>query len=155
MTAQQAPRPGPATSQPDGVPSEATDSTAAQGQPSAPQGHPSAQPSDPTQDPAIRAEILRLRASIDNIDAALVHLLAERFKCTERVGELKAQGGVAPADPVRESQQIERLGGIARESGLDQGFAEEFRSFIVSEVVRRHAAIAAERGAEPVLDTYS
>jgi chorismate mutase len=113
------------------------------------------QPSDPTQDPSIRTEILRLRGSIDNIDASLVYLLAERFKCTERVGELKAQGGVAPADPLRESQQIERLGGIAREAGLDQGFAEEFRSFIVGEVVRRHAAIAAERGGEPVLDTYS
>ena len=56
------------------------------------------QPSDPTQDPSIRTEILRLRGSIDNIDASLMYLLAERFKCTERVGELKAQGGVAPAD---------------------------------------------------------
>jgi chorismate mutase len=155
VTAQQAPGPGAATSQPDGVPSASGETTEQQGDMSQPQRHAVAQLSDPTQDPAIRAEILRLRASIDNIDAALVHLLAERFKCTERVGELKAQGGVAPADPVRESQQIERLGGIARESGLDQGFAEEFRSFIVSEVVRRHAAIAAERGAEPVLDTYS
>jgi len=113
------------------------------------------QPSDPTQDPSIRTEILRLRGSIDNIDASLMYLLAERFKCTERVGELKAQGGVAPADPLRESQQIERLGAIAGEAGLDQRFAEEFRSFIVSEVVRRHAAIAAERGAATVLDTYS
>ena len=29
------------------------------------------------------SELLRLRDSIDNIDAALVHLLAERFKCTQ------------------------------------------------------------------------
>ncbi|KQU00760.1 chorismate mutase [Sanguibacter inulinus] len=103
----------------------------------------------------MRTEILRLRGSIDNIDASLMYLLAERFKCTERVGELKAQGGVAPADPLRESQQIERLGRIAAEAGLDQRFAEEFRSFIVSEVVRRHAAIAAERGQDTVLDTFS
>ena len=30
------------------------------------------------------------RASIDNIDAALVHLLAERFKITQAVGRHKA-----------------------------------------------------------------
>ena len=54
-------------------------------------------------------ELLRLRASIDNMDAALVHLLAERFKITQQVGELKAAHGMPPADPAREAQQIERL----------------------------------------------
>ena len=33
-----------------------------------------------------------LRGSIDNLDAALVHLLAERFKCTQQVGELSVLG---------------------------------------------------------------
>jgi len=47
-------------------------------------------------------DLLRLRASIDNIDAALIHLLAERFKCTQQVGELKAREGMPPADPMRE-----------------------------------------------------
>ena len=41
-------------------------------------------------DPAVRAELARLRESIDNIDAAVVHMLAERFKCTQQVGHLKA-----------------------------------------------------------------
>ena len=31
-------------------------------------------------------ELVQLRATIDNIDAALVHILAERFRCTEKVG---------------------------------------------------------------------
>lgn len=39
----------------------------------------------------IPRQLLALRASIDNIDAALVHILAERFRCTEIVGVLKAQ----------------------------------------------------------------
>ena len=34
------------------------------------------------------AQLQRLRGSIDNLDAALVHLLAERFKCTQEVGRL-------------------------------------------------------------------
>lgn len=29
-----------------------------------------------------------LRDSIDNIDAAIIHMLAERFRCTQRVGVL-------------------------------------------------------------------
>ena len=31
-------------------------------------------------------ELREYRATIDNIDAALVHLLAERFRCTQKVG---------------------------------------------------------------------
>ena len=45
---------------------------------------------------AVPAELLSIRQSIDNIDAALVHLLAERFKCTQRVGHLKADQGLPP-----------------------------------------------------------
>jgi chorismate mutase len=103
-------------------------------------------------------EILTLRQSIDNIDAALVHLLAERFKFTRRVGELKAAGGLPPADPERDRQQIARLTGIASSAGLDPEFAEAFREFIVGEVIRHHRTIADEHrargGAAPVLDTY-
>ncbi len=108
---------------------------------------------------AVPSEILTLRQSIDNIDAALVHLLAERFKFTRRVGELKAAGGLPPADPERDRQQIERLTGIAAAAGLDPAFAEAFREFIVGEVIRHHEIIAAEHAASgegaPVLDTYS
>ena len=45
------------------------------------------------------AELVELRHSIDNIDAAVLHMLAERFKCTRKVGELKAKLNLAPADP--------------------------------------------------------
>lgn len=41
-------------------------------------------------DESVSAELNRLRESIDNIDAAVVHMLAERFKCTQQVGHLKA-----------------------------------------------------------------
>jgi chorismate mutase len=85
-----------------------------------------------------RAELLRLRSSIDNLDAALVHLLAERFKCTEEVGRLKARAGLPPADPSREAVQIERLRQLSEESGLDPVFAEKILSVIIAEVIRNH-----------------
>jgi chorismate mutase len=84
-----------------------------------------------------------LRGSIDNLDAALVHLLAERFKCTQQVGELKAAYNLPPADPAREAAQIDRLRRLAAEAKLDPSFAEKFLNFIIDEVVRHHRAIAA------------
>ena len=92
--------------------------------------------------PAIDPELKRLRDSIDNIDAALIHLLAERFKCTQRVGEFKATRDLPPADPAREAQQIKRLRELAVTAKLDPDFAEKFLSFIVTEVIRHHEAIA-------------
>ena len=97
-------------------------------------------------DPAALAELTSIRQSIDNIDAALVHLLAERFKFTQQVGWLKAEHGMAPSDPEREKVQIARLRALAEESHLDPAFAEKFLNFIVAEVIHHHVRIA---GAHP------
>jgi chorismate mutase len=88
-------------------------------------------------------ELLEIRHSIDNIDAALIHLLAERFKQTRKVGELKARTGLPPADPAREARQIARLRALAAEADLDPEFAEKFLNFLVTEVIRHHEIIAA------------
>jgi len=90
-------------------------------------------------------ELQRLRDSIDNIDAALIHMLAERFKFTQQVGPLKARTGLAPADPNREAQQIARLRSLAIGAKLDPEFAEKFLNFIVKEVIRHHIAQAEKK----------
>jgi len=87
-------------------------------------------------------KLLSLRRSIDNIDAALVHLLAERFKFTQEVGILKAATGMPASDPARELVQITRLRALAEESHLDPAFAEKFLNFIVAEVIQHHQQIA-------------
>ncbi|GAA3605989.1 chorismate mutase [Microlunatus ginsengisoli] len=94
-------------------------------------------------DEEVAAELRRLRDSIDNMDAALIHLLAERFKITQQVGVLKAAHELPPADPQREAQQIARLRRLAEEAKLDPEFAEKFLNFVVAEVVRHHERIAA------------
>jgi len=78
------------------------------------------------------------RESIDRLDAILVFTLAERFKHTQAVGVLKAEHGLPPSDPGRESVQIARLERLADEADLDPAFARKFLSFIISEVIRHH-----------------
>jgi chorismate mutase len=94
-----------------------------------------------TKQGAIPPELKQLRNSIDNIDAALVYLLAERFRCTRRVGELKAVSGMAPGDPARERVMIKRLKALAKDAKLDPAFAEKFINFIIAEVIRHHESI--------------
>jgi chorismate mutase len=91
-------------------------------------------------DDAQRAEavLAELRHSIDNLDAILVHTLAERFRCTQSVGRLKAEHALPPADPAREARQIARLEALAQASGLDPAFAKKFQRFIIDEVIRHH-----------------
>lgn len=97
-------------------------------------------------DPEIKSQLTGYRQSIDNIDAALVHMLAERFRCTKAVGVLKATHNLPPADPAREEYQIDRLRQLARDADLDPDFAEKFLNFIIREVIRHHEAIAADIG---------
>ncbi|MET1036513.1 MAG: chorismate mutase [Arthrobacter sp.] len=93
-------------------------------------------------DSAVMDELLAVRGSIDNIDATLVYLLAERFKATQRVGYLKARYQLPAGDPGREASQISRLRRLAEEANLDPAFAEKFLNFIISEVIRHHQAIS-------------
>ena len=85
--------------------------------------------------------LTRYRQSIDNIDAALVAILAERFRVTQAVGELKAELKLPPADPGREAAQVARLRRLAADAQLDPDFTEKFLRFIIDEVIRHHASL--------------
>ena len=86
--------------------------------------------------------LAQYRASIDNIDAALIHMLAERFKVTQSVGRQKAETGLPAADAGREEAQINRLRQLAADAGLDPEFSEKFLRFIIDEVIRHHQNLA-------------
>ncbi|MGB8601955.1 MAG: chorismate mutase [Rhizomicrobium sp.] len=87
-------------------------------------------------------ELEHIRDSIDNLDAALINILAERFRCTEAVSFLKADHGLPPADLDREARQIARLRTLAKDAKLDPDFAEKILNFIIKEVIRHHVAVA-------------
>lgn len=88
--------------------------------------------------PAIDPVLAGFRASIDNIDAALIHILAERFRITQAVGAYKAEKDLPVSDPSREERQITRLRKLAEEANLDPDFGEKFIRFIIDEVIRHH-----------------
>ena len=88
------------------------------------------------------ADLNDLRNSIDNIDAAIIHMLAERFRCTQRVGALKAAHNLPPADPAREGYQISRLRRLAEAAQLDPEFAEKYLTFVIREVIRHHQSFS-------------
>ncbi len=89
---------------------------------------------------SVGRKLQEYRRSIDNIDAALVHILAERFRVTKKVGAFKAEHELPPADPAREQQQIARLRQLAADADLDPEFSEKFLRFIIDEVIRHHLA---------------
>jgi chorismate mutase len=97
------------------------------------------QPHSQQPDPVLAS----FRKSIDNIDAALIHMLAERFRITQAVGEYKAQAGLPASDTAREANQIERLRALAVEADLDPEFSEKFIRFVIDEVIRHHRQAAA------------
>lgn len=88
----------------------------------------------------------RYRDSIDNIDAALVFMLAERFKITQAVGRHKATHALPPADPGREDRQIARLRQLALDAHLDPDFTEKFLRFVIDEVIRHHERLRDAEG---------
>ncbi len=88
-------------------------------------------------------KLAEFRRSIDNLDAAVIYLIAERFHLTQQVGEYKKANELPPADKSREASQIERLRRLAGDSQLDPDFAERLIRFIIDEVIRNHERIRA------------
>ncbi|MDG1707806.1 MAG: chorismate mutase, partial [Emcibacteraceae bacterium] len=74
--------------------------------------------------------------------AAVIRLLAERFKITKEVGVLKANNDLPPKDHNREAEQRARLSKISVDAGLDLNFTTKLHAFIVKEVIQHHKEIS-------------
>ena len=61
-----------------------------------------------------------LRAGIDEIDRALMELLADRCRLARALGRTKRAGDLPMEDPAREADVVRRAGAAARRSGLDE-----------------------------------
>ncbi|MFN3648947.1 MAG: chorismate mutase [Armatimonadota bacterium] len=84
------------------------------------------------------SELSDLQASLENLDGALVRLLAERFRTTEKVGVFKSRQGLPARDEVREGAQLQRARLLANSVGLDPEVAQRVFRLIFDAVVANH-----------------
>ena len=86
-------------------------------------------------------QLAEYRASIDNLDAILLHTLAERFKITQAVGRLKATHDMPPADKERESQPDCAPAFTGNDLWPRSGLCRKIPQFCGGEVIRHHEKI--------------
>ena len=72
----------------------------------------------PTEHDAV-AELARLRGAVEEVDARIVALVAERVRLAGGIGAAKRKLGRPTLDPRREAAVVRRGGELAREHGLD------------------------------------
>ena len=90
-------------------------------------------------------DLSQLRTRIDQLDAILIHTLAERFRQTEKVGEIKAMGGLPPLDETREASQRARIQALAKDTGLDPDLALQILTLVVDRVKENHRKISKDQ----------
>ncbi len=83
-----------------------------------------------------------MRQNIDDIDNAIIAMIAERFKVTDRVGAYKAENGLPPIDKAREAKQYDRINDLSLENDLEPEIAKAYLSLMIERVVKRHKVLA-------------
>lgn len=88
-----------------------------------------------------QSELVSLRARLDEIDAAIVDLLGERFDVTRRVGEVKRDGQLNPVDPERERIMMNTLRKRAETKNVNPDLVETLYRAIINNVVDAHRLV--------------
>ncbi len=87
-------------------------------------------------------DLAQLRGQLDKIDRQWLSLLAQRFRVSQQVGELKKDQGLPPIDSARETLMFGRIEAQAKSVGLNPQLAHAILRLIIDEVVKNHKAIA-------------
>jgi len=69
---------------------------------------------------AAREELARLRHDIEEMDRAIIRLVAGRVELARRVGAAKRVAGLPALDPAQEAAVVRRASEIAREEGAPE-----------------------------------
>lgn len=87
-----------------------------------------------------------LRVCIDEIDSALVALLAERERYTDRAPDLKAREGIAARAPRRIAAVLGHVRDKAEAGGLDPDLAEAMWRIMIEAVIAREERVIGREG---------
>lgn len=91
-------------------------------------------------------ELTNFRNEIDRLDAALIEILAKRFRVTHEVGQLKKLMKLPPVDPQREERQAKRIKELANKAGVREDVALKVLRIIIDEAVSDHKRILESAG---------
>ncbi|HEX3607956.1 MAG TPA: bifunctional 3-deoxy-7-phosphoheptulonate synthase/chorismate mutase [Candidatus Dormibacteraeota bacterium] len=88
-----------------------------------------------------------LRRSLDDIDAEIVRLIAQRFGVVSEIGRAKEHSSSAIQDAERERRVLDAVEGTARELGVSSNLVRRvFQEIISHSVAQQSAALSGEDG---------
>ncbi|KUF09815.1 hypothetical protein AVJ23_15310 [Pseudoponticoccus marisrubri] len=87
-----------------------------------------------------------LRVSIDAIDDALMDLLAERFRHTDRAPALKAREGIAARAPGRVQAVLDHVRSKATDRDVDPEVVAEMWRIMIEAVIAQEEAVIGTGG---------
>lgn len=76
------------------------------------------------------SQLFDLRKSIDLIDVAIIHLLAERMRIVVKVGQYKKQQNIPALDQARWKEVLSSKMATANKLGLDQNLVQDIYNII-------------------------
>ena len=88
-------------------------------------------------DASIAAQIDSLRSHIDEVDDALLDLLASRMRISEEIGRCKKKGGITVLQSSRWEKVLEKVSAGALQRGLDPVFARNLFNLIHEASIER------------------
>lgn len=82
-------------------------------------------------DQNIPEELLAMRREIDELDQALVDVLAKRYDVVRRVGEFKTRHNMEAVQPVRAQAVKDRAVDLGTAQGLDREFMRKLYDLVI------------------------
>ena len=90
--------------------------------------------------------MVQLRVCIDEIDAELMGLLAERWRYTEQAAGLKAREGIAAAAPGRVAEVLGKVSAAAEAQGVDGEMVAAMWKIMIDTVIAREERVIGKSG---------
>lgn len=84
-----------------------------------------------------KVELNELRSGIDKLDSAIINLVSQRMRLSERIGEIKSEQGLPFCVPQREAEVIRKRQGLGILHGLSEKFVRILFKVIMHESRRR------------------